>query len=707
MNTRHICPSSRYTIYSVLLLIGISLLPLRSQLLLAQSGTARAQADSHILAGVKLLKQTGKHAQAVSHFKQAVALQPRYALGHLWLGDAYEKWGDASPPNSNARLSRYNSARKSYGDALQYAAPGSLDARDARRKRAEVEGKIAQTVIGPPIRVYLNNQEVPMPLRPITQASRVLLPLDAMMAALGARKIGYDPLANTITYELDQRVVQVQINVRVVTIKEKAGDIDNQRRVILAVPLTEIRSGGRDYAVIESSFFREAIGADVQYNARGRTVRIATGSFANAQPQVAVGKLLQLDPVEPITLRVQAEGAEQTFTAAANVPVVRRTAMSGDVAAQLVGLNASDFTERISLSDLMRGDEIAVKFRHDKGVEWIAKLSGSIVASATPIPVPTEGPAVIPVPVASTPATAQAAHTGGVLSLAISNDGSTLLSGGGDRTIKVWKTSQGELQWVRTLNVSAAFRGIAISPDGNSAAAACVDRSVRTFDVRDGRLLKTLAGHVGPVEAVAFSPDGVFLAAGAREDVSVLARGEVRLWHVASGNLKQKLPDLQSGNTGLVFSRNGVLATLSGRFYVDLWKIEGGSYDYDRSFLERWGRMEDVSFSPDGQLVVVANEDGSLRLWATTGPVERANKWRTQAAGALAAVAFAADGKTIVTGSSDGMLRQWATRDGKALQSWLNSNSKARINALAFDRTNRLYVADAEGKISSWNVKVQ
>ena len=89
-----------------------------------------------------------------------------------------------------------------------------------------------------------------------------------------------------------------------------------------------------------------------------------------------------------------------------------------------------------------------------------------------------------------------------------SSDGELIASGGGDRTVKVWKAADGRDILPLKDGHSALVHCVAFSPDGKFDRLASWDRTVIIWDAKNGEKLRIFDKHSDRVQSVAFSPDG-------------------------------------------------------------------------------------------------------------------------------------------------------------------------------------------------------
>lgn len=203
--------------------------------------------------------------------------------------------------------------------------------------------------------------------------------------------------------------------------------------------------------------------------------------------------------------------------------------------------------------------------------------------------------------------------------LAFSPDGETIATGNRNGVVWLWHVEDGEqLAELEPLD-SEWIRALAFSPDGEILAAGHWDGTVYLWGVGDGRLLHTLESETDfcKAEGLAFSPDSELLAvAGARHERDDV----VRLWRVSDGSVHQDLAIGQDAKA-VAFSPDGRWLAAGSSDELTIWEMPEGAVWHTLDHVAQvegsdW--ITDLAFSPDSTLLAAGRWIGILELWQVT-----------------------------------------------------------------------------------------
>ncbi|MBL9006702.1 MAG: WD40 repeat domain-containing protein [Myxococcales bacterium] len=199
---------------------------------------------------------------------------------------------------------------------------------------------------------------------------------------------------------------------------------------------------------------------------------------------------------------------------------------------------------------------------------------------------------------------------GAALSVAaFSADGSLLVTGSDDHSLRIWDGKTGQpLRQIEGHRDS--IRAVAFSPDGRRLLSGGADRSARLFDAVQASPLHAFAGQVGSVRSVLFSPDGL-------QALTVDSGDRAWLWSTASGQLLAALSKAtQKSHTAMAFSPDGSRIASAGD-ELRIYDAQTGQslLSLDGSGSERAEIMTAIAFSPDGNILASGTQSGAIKVW--------------------------------------------------------------------------------------------
>jgi len=192
-------------------------------------------------------------------------------------------------------------------------------------------------------------------------------------------------------------------------------------------------------------------------------------------------------------------------------------------------------------------------------------------------------------------------HTEYVNSLVFSSDGASLVSGSGDKTIKLWDVQTGGV--VKTFQGHTRYVYASISADNTTIASGSIDKTIRLWDIQTGECHHT-------VEQKSFVDYVHFFPLDPKHFMSVSA-GKIQKWDTSG----QKFTSVYEGSR-IAFSPDGIQFVVCNEAIVEVHSSDSGGTLAKFNMGDKY--VDCCCTSPDNRVVAVG-AGHTIYVWDITG----------------------------------------------------------------------------------------
>jgi len=310
-------------------------------------------------------------------------------------------------------------------------------------------------------------------------------------------------------------------------------------------------------------------------------------------------------------------------------------------------------------------------------------------------------------------------HTDSVTRVAFSRDGTKLVSGSEDKTVRVWNVQTQKPIGQAMVGHTNRVTCVAFNHDSTRVVSGSHDKTLRLWDAHTQKPMSQLmTEHTSQVISVAFSSDGTKIASGNCDN-------SVRLWDartqkaigqpmVSHSSFINSINFNHGCGIGIVFNGDGSIA-----FNHDGTRIVSGSHDntvclwdshtqklIGQPMLGHTGGVTSVAFNHDGTQIASGSHDNTVRLWDphTQKPIGQPMMGHTSF---VTSVAFSSDGTKIVSGSWDRTVRFWDLQTQNPFRQ-LRAKHSDSINCVAFSPDGTQAVSgSSDHTLRLWDLQTQ
>jgi len=327
-------------------------------------------------------------------------------------------------------------------------------------------------------------------------------------------------------------------------------------------------------------------------------------------------------------------------------------------------------------------------------------------------------------------------HTDWVRSLIFSSDGTSLVSGSDDCTIKLWDIQTGGV--VKTFSGHTGFvLAVSISADCTRIASGSIDETIRLWDTQTGQCHCVIEKQYNNVDHVYFSPtnpqhilsisgnkvwqcdtndhqsslvcDGSHINFSLDGTQFALCNGAViTVQNSDSRDIVAEFHITNSNASYCCFSPDGKLVAVAAGNTAYVWNITGPDPCLVGTFIGYASAITSLVFSSPTSLIS-ASEDQTVKFWqidaSLTTPVETDLKSTPLTLASIKSIVLQVKDGITITSDSDGVVRVWDILTGICKTSLQSPAGNSRYKDIQLVDGRLIFVWHGNEKIHIWDTE--
>ncbi|KAL3683464.1 hypothetical protein R1sor_001486 [Riccia sorocarpa] len=266
----------------------------------------------------------------------------------------------------------------------------------------------------------------------------------------------------------------------------------------------------------------------------------------------------------------------------------------------------------------------------------------------------------------------------------VGQEGSMLVSGSSDNTVRVWNVEDGTCLHVLGDDYTdgghtSRIWDVTSNATGDLVVSASGDSTIKVWNIRstsNAACQMTLSGHEGDVYSAKYHQSSNYVVTGGYDKT-------LRLWDVRTGTLLRTFTGHKSSVSRVIFNPLGNLVISGSKDNtIKFWDLVSGVCV--KTYSSHLGEVTSIEMNKDGSLLLSGSKDNSNRLWDVrlARPLKR-YKGHQNTSKHFVHAGFGPNDSLIVGGSEDGLIYVWDATTEEILQR-LGNNSPHGHEDLAY-----------------------